>query len=145
MRRLDAKMSPRHPDEKPLQSWKEIASYLERDIRTAIRWEKRESLPVRRHTAGKRSSVYAYPSELDAWRVGHRPRATTPPEKYRSWSPLIPAVAGTVALAAVALLMLNGPILNPPTPLAEAAEERIQARQIWTGPHPPCLQESVQH
>ncbi len=59
-------MSPKHPDEKPLQSWKEIASYLERDIRTAIRWEKQEGLPVRRHTAGKRSSVYAYPRELDA-------------------------------------------------------------------------------
>ena len=128
-------MSPKQPNEKPLQSWKEIASYLERDIRTAIRWEKREGLPVRRHTAGRRSSVYAYRSELDAWRAGHRPRATAPPEKYRSWVPLIPAVAGTVALAAVALLMLNGPILNPPAPLAEAAEEGIQTRQIWTGPH----------
>jgi hypothetical protein len=28
--------------ERPLQSWKEIAAYLERDERTAQRWEKEE-------------------------------------------------------------------------------------------------------
>ena len=48
--------------EKPLQSWKEIAAYLERDERTARRWEKSAALPVRRHGEGKGSSVYAYPS-----------------------------------------------------------------------------------
>ena len=35
-------------DEKPLQSWKEIGTYLDRDMRTAIRWEKEEGLPIRR-------------------------------------------------------------------------------------------------
>ena len=32
------------PQEKPLQSWKEIAAYLDRDERTAQRWEKAEDL-----------------------------------------------------------------------------------------------------
>ncbi len=50
--------------EKPLQSWKEIAAYFERDIRTANRWEKEAGLPVRRYTDGKRSSVYAYPRDM---------------------------------------------------------------------------------
>ena len=50
--------------EKPLQSWKEIAAYLDRDERTVQRWEKAEALPVRRHRSGIRSSVYAYASEL---------------------------------------------------------------------------------
>ena len=55
---------PINPDSKPLQSWKEIAAYLYRDVRTARRWEQAESLPVRRHRSGSRSSVYAYPSLL---------------------------------------------------------------------------------
>ena len=37
------------PDEKPLQSWKEIAAYLERDERTTRRWEQNAGLPIRRH------------------------------------------------------------------------------------------------
>lgn len=43
--------------EKPLQSWKEIAAYLERDSRTARRWEKTLGLPVRRHGDSSRASV----------------------------------------------------------------------------------------
>ncbi|HKO04390.1 MAG TPA: tetratricopeptide repeat protein [Candidatus Acidoferrales bacterium] len=50
-----------------LDSWKEIASYLKREVRTAQRWEKSEGLPVRRHQHDKLSSVFAYRSELDAW------------------------------------------------------------------------------
>jgi Tol biopolymer transport system component len=50
-----------------LDSWKEIASYLKRDVTTVQRWEKREGMPVRRHLHDKLGSVYAYRSELDAW------------------------------------------------------------------------------
>src|SRR5208282_3791025 len=50
-----------------LDSWKEIASYLKREVRTAQRWEKTEGLPVRRHQHDKLSSVFAYRSELDSW------------------------------------------------------------------------------
>ncbi len=57
------------PNEKPLESWKEIAGYLKRDVRTVVRWEKEEKLPVRRHHHKSRSSVYAYTSELEAWKA----------------------------------------------------------------------------
>jgi TolB-like protein/Tfp pilus assembly protein PilF len=50
-----------------LDSWKEIAAYLGRDVTTAQRWEKRESMPVHRHLHDKRGSVYALSAELDAW------------------------------------------------------------------------------
>jgi tetratricopeptide (TPR) repeat protein len=50
-----------------LDSWKEIASYLRRSVRSAKRWEKEEGLPVHRHFHGKRDSVYAYRVELDGW------------------------------------------------------------------------------
>ena len=55
-----------HPsNETPLQGWKEIAAYLERDQRTARRWELVDGLPIRRLRAERRSSVYAYPSEIE--------------------------------------------------------------------------------
>lgn len=50
-----------------LDSWKEIAAYLKRDVRTLHRWEDEEGLPVHRHLHNKRGSVYAYRSELEAW------------------------------------------------------------------------------
>jgi TolB-like protein/Flp pilus assembly protein TadD len=63
-----------------LDSWKEIAAYLKRDVRTLQRWEKQENLPVHRHRHDRLGSVFAYRSELDAWRLHRqlspRPHAT---------------------------------------------------------------------
>jgi TolB-like protein/tetratricopeptide (TPR) repeat protein len=53
--------------EKKLVSWKEIATHLGREVRTVQRWETTEGLPVHRHEHQKKSTVYAYPSELDEW------------------------------------------------------------------------------
>src|SRR6188768_2512106 len=50
-----------------LDSWKEIAGYLNRSVRTVTRWEREESLPVHRHLHSKSGSVYAYKAELDDW------------------------------------------------------------------------------
>ena len=58
-----------------LDSWKEIAAYLRRDVTTAQRWEKREGMPVRRHVHDKLGSVYASRSELDAWTHGRNSSA----------------------------------------------------------------------
>lgn len=66
-----------HSDETPvslgrLDSWKEIATYLKRDVRTVQRWEKMEKLPVRRHLHEKQGTVYAFKSEIDAWSQGRQ-------------------------------------------------------------------------
>jgi hypothetical protein len=50
-----------------LDSWKEIAAYLNRDVTTVQRWEKREGMPVHRHLHDQKGSVYASLAELDAW------------------------------------------------------------------------------
>jgi serine/threonine-protein kinase len=50
-----------------LNSWKEIASYLNRDIRTLQRWERSKDLPIHRLPGGDKPAVYALKSELDAW------------------------------------------------------------------------------
>src|SRR5512143_283725 len=55
-----------------LPSWKEIAAYLEREVRTVRRWEKSEGLPVHRHVHNRQSTVYAYRAELDAWLAERR-------------------------------------------------------------------------
>jgi TolB-like protein len=50
-----------------LDSWKEIAAYLGRDVRTVQRWAKNEALPIHRKLHKKKSSVYAFKRELDQW------------------------------------------------------------------------------
>src|ERR1700756_3863801 len=50
-----------------LDSWKEIASYLRREVRTVQLWEKKEGLPVHRHFHKRLGSVFAYRSEIDLW------------------------------------------------------------------------------
>lgn len=50
-----------------LDAWKEIATYLGRDVTTVRRWERREGLPVHRHLHDKLGSVYAYADEIDEW------------------------------------------------------------------------------
>jgi Tol biopolymer transport system component len=59
------------PSERPLEdrldSWKEIAAYLKRDVTTVQRWEKREGMPVHRHLHDSMGSVYASRADLDAW------------------------------------------------------------------------------
>jgi TolB-like protein/Tfp pilus assembly protein PilF len=50
-----------------LESWKEIAVFLRRDIRTVQRWEKTEGMPVHRHVHDKLGSIYAFKSELLEW------------------------------------------------------------------------------
>ncbi|MCL5289099.1 MAG: hypothetical protein M1453_14030 [Acidobacteria bacterium] len=50
-----------------LDSWKEIAEYLGRDVHTCLRWEKEKGLPVHTIPGGKRRTVYAYKHEIDEW------------------------------------------------------------------------------
>jgi hypothetical protein len=55
-----------------LDSWKEIAAYLNRNVRTVQRWEKREGLPIDRHVHEKGNSVSACKRKIDAWQKERR-------------------------------------------------------------------------
>jgi TolB-like protein len=108
------------PAEDRLDSWKEIAAYLSRDVTTVQRWEKREGMPVHRHVHDKRGSVYALPQELDIWMqtrrlpevdpeiqpeaeipgIDHSHQAAMAPGKTRLWLAL--AAALCICLLAVA-------------------------------------------
>jgi tetratricopeptide (TPR) repeat protein len=96
-----------------LESWKEIATYLERDVRTVQRWERRDGLPVHRLQHAKRGSVFAYLSELDAWResrdtapVARREARNAPTAAGLSTASLLRA---TMAFLVVVLLLLQRP------------------------------------
>ncbi len=50
-----------------LNSWKEVARYLGRGVRTVQRWEKELGLPIRRPWNRPHSAVVAIPAEINTW------------------------------------------------------------------------------
>jgi hypothetical protein len=105
-----------------LDSWKEIAEYLGREVRTTIRWEKERELPVHRLPGGGlRHGVFAYTRELDAWLLGEQTLdedqqvTSTPTKELTTDIPIAlnhPKRArvrkGIIALTAAALLIFTG-------------------------------------
>lgn len=67
-----------------LDSWKEIAAYLGRGIRTVQRWEREEGLPVHRLAHADRGSVCADPAELDDWWTRRQITPSANPSAVRS-------------------------------------------------------------
>jgi tetratricopeptide (TPR) repeat protein len=106
-----------------LDSWKDIAGYLQRDVSTVQRWEKREAMPVHRHVHDKLGSVYAFRSELDVWRGRRLDLAHQQVEA----SPQVPKarrlVLMSVALASVALILGSVVWFLRPSPTADQGGE----------------------
>lgn len=94
-----------------LKSWKEIASYLGRDVRTVIRWEKDKALPIHRAPGLKRAgTVFAYRSELDRWMMGNPDDSVAATRE----APLLsrPQRSRWLAVAAIALVALIALLLT---------------------------------
>ncbi len=109
----DASPAVQPPTEDRLDSWKEIAAHLHRDVRTVQRWEKSEGLPVRRHQHDSLGSVYAYRRELDAWREGRQPVVGLPEAVAgRGRRPLQWAALGGLVVLASAGLIATRPSWN---------------------------------
>ncbi len=75
-----------------LDSWKEIAAYVGKGIRTVQRWERTEQFPIRRLGQDRVGPVFAYRSEIDAW---WRERSSRPPSEMDGEaepSPLLPPI-----------------------------------------------------
>jgi len=75
-----------------LNSWKEIAVYLNRGVRTVQRWELTLGLPVRRPAGKTRSAVIAMRSELDQWvksSCSGRGGRLAPPGSLESYTHLV--------------------------------------------------------
>ena len=141
-----------------LESWKEIASYLKKGVRTVQRWERTEGLPVRRLGQDRTGFVFAYRSELDAWwleqsrRITPRPepKASSEPAKFRkSWylaailSIITLTMASIVWIAIVWKPWYTAPIAYRPIPLTTEhgwgaqpsfSPDGRQIAYVWTPP-----------
>jgi hypothetical protein len=139
--------SSERPLEDRLDSWKEIAAHLNRDVTTVQRWEKREGMPVHRHQHDRMGSVYASRSELDAWtRSRNLPPApangnniptSNPPTPHGGAMPapptrrfLAPLAAATVVLIIVAIVWIQRVEYFWRSPIADA---RFQAVTDFDG------------
>jgi hypothetical protein len=60
-------MPERNTPQKTLESWKQIAAYLDRSERTVRRWEASEGLPVHRRGHERQDTVFAFKHEIEAW------------------------------------------------------------------------------
>ncbi len=134
--------SSERPLEDRLDSWKEIATHLNRDVTTVQRWEKREGMPVHRHQHDRMGSVYASRAELDAWTRSRKlppapangnnipvPNPTAPPPGTAiPASPnkrfLVP-VAATVALVIVTSVWLQRVEYFWRSPIADARFQSV--------------------
>ena len=105
-----------------LDSWKDIAAYLQREVRTVQLWEKNEGLPVHRHTHIKRGTVYAYKPEIDAWSKSRRVVLQPQPSAFKLGLRRSGIVAG---IAGVLVLVVAGWLAMSRRPQAPAAEPTI--------------------
>ena len=94
-----------------LDSWKEIAACLRREVRTVQRWEKSAGLPVHRLQIDKQGTVYAHKSELDTWYKGRRPNLESDAADFEEseTSTLFERLRQPwVAVAALAAVLIGG-------------------------------------
>jgi Tol biopolymer transport system component len=113
-----------------LDSWKEIAAYLNCSERTVRRWQE-EGLPVHRHVHKSKAGIYAYKAEIDAWwRNGH--------EQFKEMGestdqPLTGALARQGPARSLAGWRLTGMAV---TAMAVIAGAGLLASWTSLGPHP---------
>ncbi len=132
------------PPEDRLDSWKEIAAYLNRDVTTVQRWEKREGMPVHRHLHDRMGSVYASRAELDAWARSRNLRAAlengnnapslnppAPPPRWAiptfltRWTFVLPLAAVGIALVIGASLWFQRTEYFWRSPIADARFQTV--------------------
>jgi PAS domain S-box-containing protein len=63
--------------ERVLRSWKQIAQFLNCEVRTVQRWESLRGLPVHRTPGASRAPVYAFADELFSWMHAAGPKQKT--------------------------------------------------------------------
>ena len=107
-----------------LTSWKEIATYLDRDVRTCVRWEHRYGLPIHRLERDSKAKVFAYKDQIDAW-LAERSTVGTIRPKRRGLARLLgrpfPVIFALAGLAAAAYFLFfrtptgAGPSASVPT------------------------------
>ena len=102
-----ATTAPPGPEER-LDSWKEIAAYLKRGVRTVQRWERSNGLPVHRLELDRQGSVFAYKPELDAWWESRRQTVSAVEEEAAGGSGSQAGRSRWIVRGAVSILLVVG-------------------------------------
>ncbi|HZZ38045.1 MAG TPA: hypothetical protein VFE06_02865 [Acidobacteriaceae bacterium] len=111
-----------------LTSWKEIAAYLGKGVRTVQRWEIDFGLPVRRPTGSDKSAVLARTRDLDAW-VAMRCSPRALPDKTTGRHHRILSIRSSLAAGLATSQMLR----------ESNAELLLQVKQALNGLHSQIL------
>jgi hypothetical protein len=117
-------MPERNTPQKTLESWKQIAAYLDRSERTVRRWEASEGLPVHRREHEKQDTVFAFRHELEAWSRSRTncpgPNSTDPGEALSAGKPVAnayltehDAITRTMHLYIAAARAGDGDLMRP--------------------------------
>jgi hypothetical protein len=130
-------------DEEPdrLESWKEIATFLGRDERTAMRWAK-QGMPVHHFPAGKRGRVYASRREISQWLARqanerHEPAAEPTERNSRRWKWPTASVGVLALLLSTVFLAFHRTAQSPPDRVTRVTftSDSVVAwngtRQLW--------------
>ncbi len=119
-----------------LDSWKEIAAYLKRDVSTVQRWEKNAGLPVHRIGNNKHGTIYALRSELDAWLANGRAIENGAAARFR-WGRLLIALSLSVPLlGGFYFLVLEPAVMGRAVLTVRKVFDGYHA-YILSGPSPP--------
>ena len=128
-----------------LDSWKAIAQYLGRDVRTVMRWERQSGMPVHRVPAsGRGNSVFGYTDEIDQWLSADGETARREAGR-RSRTATLVVLAAAVGLALAAVWMLGSVSGTrdrlPPVVEISPVDDVIVARDadhqvVWSYRHP---------
>ncbi len=120
-----------------LQSWKEIANYIGRAVRTVQRWEEL-GMPVRRpQPDARKSAVYAITHELDTWLLNNPQTTSFSPDKPSSASSTYRSYAHRYPNGLQEILITDQLAMRPLRPSNAAAQlEALKAvgREVASPP-----------
>ena len=141
-------------DSDHLESWKDIAAFIGRYERTAMRWAKDQGMPVHR-LPGKRGRVFASKIEIQAWMAGKPDLEQTsnadqlllPRRSRKSWL-LFSAAAAAISLIALTALFYfpARSIFGSSIPVrATFTSDAIHAldasgREVWSHSYPESIE-----
>lgn len=120
------------PDGDRLDSWKEIAAYLHRDIRTVQRWEKTAGLPVHRHAAARLRTAFAYRAEIDAWWLTRGKLLET--ADRRSASPRDAALGPLAVVLAGLAAAIGGALVRDDTASGQTGADGVRPVRVLVTP-----------
>ena len=107
---------------KMLSSWKEIAHFFGKGVRTVQRWEKTLDLPIRRPPGAPSNVVLARTSDLEEWM--HRSAAAR--EAVSQQDPQVDALQNAISELEVEIRSLAGVTPQP----VEASAEKSTAQPL---------------